>query len=339
MIDRALLRKWSSKWWFHGVVLSALFFGTYFISPNPSLPTDIIVFGLFAMAFNLTFGHTGILSLGHGIFFGLSAYISGILMVFWQPSIWCLLPAIAIGTILAFIVAYVCFKRVDPRDHPMYGSIFVVLITLAFLNIVYYVFLSPLKRLTGGEMGLTGISRQLNVIGDLSISFLSSTTVHVFVCVIAIISILVMRGIIHSSLGNLVHAIKGNELRVMFLGYETFWNKVLIFTISGFFSAVAGSLYLIRLGFVGLEVFSFFLVGDAVLVCMIGGRNTVYGPLIGAAIFVTMKDYFSYYTDMWMLIVAAVLVAFVIFLPEGILKAGEKLRQSRMRTKYSVQEK
>jgi len=115
----------------------------------------------------------------------------------------------------------------------------------------------------------------------------------------------------------------------MFLGYDTFWAKVLIFTISGFFSAVAGTLYLIRLGFVCLEVFSLLFVGDALLICLIGGRETVYGPLLGAAIYVAMKDYVSHYTNMWMLIVAVILIALVIFLPDGILQIGLRLRVAK----------
>jgi branched-chain amino acid transport system permease protein len=332
MTDRALLKKWFTRWYFHAVALSILFFGSYFISSNPGLPSDIIVFGVFAMAYNFAFGHTGIISMGHGIFFGVSAYLGGMLIIFWQPSIWCMLPAIAAGTILAFIVGYVCFKRTDPKMHPIHTLVFLVLITLAFTSILYYIFLSPLKNISGGEQGLTGVSRQLNVIGDLAIDLRSPLTTHVFVSVIAIISILVMRWIIHSSLGNLAHAIKGNELRVIFLGYDTFWSKVLIFTISGFFTAVAGALYLIRLGFVGLEVFSLLFVGDALLICLMGGRNTVYGPLIGAAIYVAMKDYVSYYTDMWMLIVAVILVTIVIVIPEGILQIGGRLFSGRMRT-------
>lgn len=336
MTDWILPRKWSSKWYFHGVVLCALFMGAYMVSPNPSLPTDIIIFGLFAMAYNLTFGHTGMVSMGHGIFFGVSAYVGGMLIVFWQPTIWCLLPGIVAGTTLAFIVGYICFKRMDPQRHPIYGLIFLVLITLAFMSIVYYIFLSPLRDFSGGEQGLTGLSRQLKVMGDVSISFRSPMTIHVFVSAVAIISILVMRWIIHSSLGNLVHAIKGNELRVIFLGYRTFWVKVLIFTISGFFSAVAGALYQIRLGFVGLEVFSLLFVGDALLICLIGGRNTVYGPLLGAAIYITMKDYVSYYTGIWMLIVSVVLVTLVIFLPDGILQIGERFKRDRIKTVYTT---
>jgi branched-chain amino acid transport system permease protein len=306
-----------------------LFFGLYFVSPNPGFVTDIIILGLFAMAYNLSFGHMGVVSLGHGIFFGVTAYVFGMLLLLWKPSIWCMMPAVASGTALAFIVAYVCFKRMDPKMHPMYGLVFLVLITLAFTTIVYYIVQSPLKAYSGGEQGLAGISRDLTVLGSLSLSFQSPLATHLFVSSVAVVCVLAMRGIIHSSLGNLAHGIKGSELRVMFLGYDTFWAKVLIFTISGFFSAVAGTLYLIRLGFVGLEVFSLLFVGDALLICLIGGRETVYGPLLGAAIYVAMKDYVSHYTNMWMLIVAVILIALVIFLPDGILQIGLRLRVAK----------
>jgi branched-chain amino acid transport system permease protein len=112
----------------------------------------------------------------------------------------------------------------------------------------------------------------------------------------------------------------------MFLGFNTFRSRVLIFTISGFFSAVAGALYLVRLGFVGLEVFSIFFVGDVLVMCLIGGRTSIYGPLVGAAIFVAMKDFISGYTNAWMLIVSVILVAIVMFLPNGILQTGRRLR-------------
>jgi branched-chain amino acid transport system permease protein len=290
------------------------------------LATDIILLGLLAMAYNFAFGQAGMVSFGHGIFFGVSAYVAGILMVLWRPSIWCLIPGIAAGAGLAFIVGWICFKRIDPRAHPVYGMVFFVLITIAFTYIVYYIFLSPLKHYSGGEQGLTGIGRELNIIGPWSISLRSRFTVHLFVTLFAVASILTIRALIRSSLGRLARAIKENELRVMFLGFNTFRSRVLIFTISGFFSAVAGALYLVRLGFVGLEVFSIFFVGDVLVMCLIGGRTSIYGPLVGAAIFVAMKDFISGYTNAWMLIVSVILVAIVMFLPNGILQTGRRLR-------------
>jgi branched-chain amino acid transport system permease protein len=316
-------------YFFHGLVLSGLFMAAYFLLPNPRLATDIVVFGLFAMAYNLTLGHTGLLSMGHSVFLGLSAYVGGMLIVFWQPTIWCLIPAVLAGTLVAFLVACVCFKRMDARMPPMYGLVFLVLITVAFTNIAYYLFVSPLKAWSGGEQGLTGINRELSVFPGVSISFLSPLATHIFVCAVAVACMLAMRGIIRSRLGNLAHAIKGNELRVMFLGHNTFRLKVLIFTISGFFSSVAGALYMIRLGFAGLEIFSLIFVSEAVIMSLIGGRNTVYGPLLGAAIFVSMKHYVSRYTGSWMLIIAMSLVALVLFLPEGILLGVKGMKRRR----------
>ena len=322
MLDRSLLMKLLSHWYSQGLVLLIIFLGIYFVSAHSSLVTDVIIFGLFAMAYNLAFGHIGTVSFGHGIFFGVSAYVEGILVVFWQPSIWCLLLGIAAGTLLAFIVGWICFKRIDPRMHPVYGMVFFVLITIAFTYITYYIFLSPLRGFSGGEEGLTDLGRQLSVVGPFALSLNAPITVHVFISVVAIACILSMRWMIRSSLGSLAHAIKENELRVMFLGYNTFRSKVLIFTLSGFFTSVSGVLYLVRLGFVGLEVFSLIFAGDALVMCLIGGRTSVYGPLLGGAIYVAMKHVISNYTNAWMLIVAAVLVAIVMFFPNGILKGG-----------------
>ena len=327
MVDRILRSGITTRYSFHGAVLAVLFVGSYFIVPSPNILTDMLILGMFAMAYNLVFGHTGLVSLGHSMFLGLAAYASGMLIVFWQPSVWCLIPAILAGTLLAFCIGCICFKRMDAQMHPAYALIFFVLVTMAFTSITYYLFVSPLKKWSGGEQGLTGISRQLTVFGDVSISFLSPVTMHLFVSVIAITSILLMRFIIRSRLGNLAHAIKSNELRVVFLGHNTYWIKVLIFTISGFFSSVAGALYMIRLGFAGLEIFSFVFVGEAVMMCLIGGRSTVYGPLVGAVVYEAMKHYGSRYTGHWMLVVAVILVAMVMFMPEGLLHIRQRARQ------------
>ena len=116
----------------------------------------------------------------------------------------------------------------------------------------------------------------------------------------------------------IMRAIRENEVRVGFLGYNTFRFKLLVYTISGFVASIAGSLYLLRSGFISVDVFDFSFTSELVVICLLGGRNSFFGPMVGTAIFLILKDVISSYTSSWALFLSVVLILSVLYLPGGV---------------------
>jgi len=121
-----------------------------------------------------------------------------------------------------------------------------------------------------------------------------------------------------SPAGMIMKAIRENEMRVSFLGYNTFRFKLLIYVLSAFVASVAGCLYLFRSGFISTDPFDFTFTSELVVICVLGGRNAFFGPLIGTLIFLTLKDLISSYTASWSLVLAVVLIFSVLYLPNGL---------------------
>jgi branched-chain amino acid transport system permease protein len=140
----------------------------------------------------------------------------------------------------------------------------------------------------------------------------------VIVGIVTLIMIAWLHRIASSPAGMIMRAVRENEVRVGFLGYNTFRFKLLIYTISGFVASVAGSLYLLRSGFISVDVYDFSFTSELVVICLLGGRNFFFGPLVGTAIFLILKDVISAYTASWALFLAVVLILSVLYLPGGV---------------------
>ena len=134
-----------------------------------------------------------------------------------------------------------------------------------------------------------------------------------------------MQWIISSPLGMVTHAIREHEVRVPFLGHSLFRAQTIVFTISGFFSAVAGALFVARYGIIDLSVFHWVFIFEVITMCLIGGRRSIHGPLVGATVYYVAKDILSEYTNLWVLIMALLIVTIVLVMPEGILAGVARL--------------
>jgi len=300
-------------------ILAFIFLGLPFLTSYDVLVEDIIVWSLFAIGYNLAFGFTGMVSLGHGVFFGVSAFTAGILSLFWHRSIITIPIGIAAGTATAFIVGYVSLKRARVDVHKALRIAYLVLISIAASYVTMYIFLNPLAKYSGAEMGLLGFPDQpLHVIGNLKINLKSHDQIFVIVGVVALLTIAWLHRIASSPAGMIMRAIRENEVRVGFLGYNTFRFKLLIYTISGFVGSVAGCLYLLRSGFISVDVYDFSFTSELVVICLLGGRNAFFGPMVGTAIFLILKDVISSYTASWALFLAVVLILSVLYLPGGV---------------------
>jgi branched-chain amino acid transport system permease protein len=302
-------------------LVSVILITPVFFSYYEGLVLDIIIMGVFALAYNLAFGHAGVVSVGHGVFFGLAGYIAGILMTRWYSHIVSIMLGLSFATAVGFATALAMFARLKIGTSAITKVLFVVIFTLGECYIVYHLFLSPLRAYSGGSNGLGDIlSQPLQLVDGVSIDLLSPMTMYYSVTIIGVMSIAAMRWITYSPFANVVHSIREDEIRAAFLGHNVFLVKVLIFTLSAFFSGIAGVLFIARYGVIDLSVFQFTFIVQTIAVCLIGGRKTFYGPLVGTAVYCTARDFLIYYTSTWLLFVALLLVILVVIMPEGLAK-------------------
>ncbi len=319
-MGEALFRKPSKAQFIIGyLILVFIFLVVPFLTTYDILIEDIIVWSLFTIGFNLAFGFTGMVSLGHGVFFGVSAFTIGILSLHWNRSIITIPIGILLGTLSSILIGYISLKRARVDVHKALRIAYLVLISIAASYVTMYIFLNPLAKYSGAEMGLLGFPDQpLRVIGDIKLNLKSHYQIYPIVGIVALVMIAWLHKIALSPAGIIMRAIRENEIRVGFLGYNTFRFKLLVYTISGFAASVAGALYILRSGFISVDVFDFSFTSELVVICLLGGRNAFFGPMIGTAIFLILKDVISAYTASWALFLAIVLILSVLYLPGGV---------------------
>jgi branched-chain amino acid transport system permease protein len=300
-------------------VLALIFLVLPFLTTYDVLVEDIIIWSLFTMGFNLAFGFTGMVSLGHGVFFGVSAFTIGILKLYWNQSIVTIPIGIAVGTLTGFVVGYISLKRARVDVHKALRIAYLVLISIAASYVTMYIFLNPLAKYSGAEMGLLGFPNDpMGVAGDLKIDLRSRVQIYLIVGVVSLVVIGWLHRLASSPAGLIMRAVRENEIRVGFLGYNTFRFKLLVYTLTAFVASVAGALYLLRSGFISVDVFDFSFTSELVVICLLGGRNAFFGPMVGTAIFLVLKDVISSYTASWGVFLALVLIFSVLYLPGGV---------------------
>ena len=261
---------------FYGLLLVALVlapcFGAY-----PVFVMKLLCFALFASAFNLLLGFTGLLSFGHAAFLGGSAYVAGHAIKVWglTPELG-LIAGTLVGALLGWLFGVLAIRR---------QGIYFAMITLALAQMMFFVALQA--RFTGGEDGLQGVPRgKLFGLVDLS-DDLTMYYVALAVCVLAFL--LIVRTV-HSPFGQVLKGIKENEPRALSLGYDVSRFKLLAFVISAALSGLAGSLKTLVLGFATLSDVHWTASGQVVLMTLVGGLGTLSGPLVGSAVVVLLEN-------------------------------------------------
>jgi branched-chain amino acid transport system permease protein len=294
-----------------------LFF--FFIAPvaviplgGMSLAIEVMIWALFAMGFNILLGYTGLPSFGHGLFFGSGAYLFGLTQHHVIKGIWIpLAGSILGGVIIAAVLAIFLAKK---------RGIYHALLTIAFTQMFFFIAFQW-DAVTGGENGLMGIERYpLSFFGLFKIGIESSLGLYYFVFAILAVSIILLWKLIHSPLGTVFYAIKQNELRAKYLGYNTPFYKWLSWIISGAFGGLAGALHALLTHGAFADSIHWTRSGDVVMMVIIGGGLTnFFGPVLGAIIFIALRDIFSTLTEHWYLFYGLLIVAIILFMPEGIL--------------------
>ncbi len=278
------------------------------------LGTRVLIIGLAAMATNLLVGHSGVMAFGHAAYFGLSAYGTGLVMSYLVPSTPAgFLAGILVGTAGGAIVGFL-LRRLR--------GIYFALATIAFGQVFYFIAFRW-NRVTGGDNGHTFLRLPI----DLGFTQIDITTSHVFyytaLAVFAVCAIL-MAVILRSPFGHTLLAMRENERRARFLSIPVNRHLWYAYTISCLFVAVAGSLYGLLNNFVNPHDLHWTQSGDFVLMAVIGGMRSFWGPLLGAAIFVVAQDYLSSLTDNWMFFIGLIFVLVVLFVPRGIVGMLQK---------------
>jgi len=300
-------------YWVHVPILILL----PFICPYSALATNILIYGIFAMGFNLLLGYTGLLSFGHASFFGLGAFTTGLFLLKLKTHVG---VAIAAGVLMAtlggVVIGYISLKR---------REVYFAMLTLAFSQLLFFIGLQ-MKDLTGGDNGLAGIPI---VKLPLGINLGRPLHSYYFMFVIFIVVSYFIRRLLKSPFGKAMQAVRENENRATSCGYNTRRIKFISFILSTLISGLSGSLYCIQLRFVPLETLGLNTNGEVIFMTLIGGLGTFWGPLVGSSVFLLLIDLTSKIIERWELIVGLVFIGFIMFLNRGICGLIEKARSAR----------
>jgi branched-chain amino acid transport system permease protein len=298
-----------------GLALLALpYLGVY-----PVFAMKLMCFALFACAFNLLLGFAGMLSFGQAAYFGFSAYVTGWLVTARHFDT---LSGIVVGMIasalLGLVVGVIAIRR---------QGIYFAMITLALGQLVYFVCLQA--PFTGGENGLQGMPRG-TLFGLIRLH--DDVTMYYFVLAVSVAVFLLIRRIVHSPFGQVLKAIRDNEPRAVSLGYDADRYKLVAFVLSAAIAGLAGSLKALILSFATLSDALQSTSGEVILMSLLGGTGTFFGPVVGAGIVVTLQEYLSDRVGSWVtVIIGVIFVACVLLFRRGIV--GELLAWQQRRAK------
>jgi len=272
----------------------------------PIFMMKVMCFALFACAFNLLIGYVGLLSFGHAMFFGFAGYISA-----HSAKVWGLTPEVSIllGAACAAVLGYVAGSLAIRRQ-----GIYFAMITLALAQMVYFFCLQA--PFTGGEDGIQAVPRgRLFGLVDLS----NTWAMYAVVYTIFIGGFLLIYRIVHSPFGQVLKAIRENESRATSLGYDTDRYKLTAFVLSGTLAGLAGATKSLVFQLASLTDVHWSMSGEVVLMTLLGGLGTIFGPVVGAAVIITMQNYLAQ-LGAWVTIVQGVIfVVCVLAFRRGIV--------------------
>jgi branched-chain amino acid transport system permease protein len=276
-----------------------------------ALAGRVLVFGLAAMGLNMLLGFTGVLSFGHAAYFGLGAYGAGLTLRYLVHST----PLAMLAGTLFGGLAGTLFGLLIVRRRGVYFA----MCTIAFGQLWYYLAYSW-NSFTGGFDGLRDFHREAIGWGALRLDIESNGTLfYFFLLAVFAAAVALMGFLLRSPFGRTLLAIRENERRARFLGIPVEQHIWLSFSISCFFTALAGTLYALLNNFADPMALHYSLSGYFVVMTVIGGMRTFWGPLLGAAVFVMLQDYISSMTVNWMSFIGAIFILVVLFFPRGLL--------------------
>lgn len=295
-------------WALHLGVLAALLAANFILPQyHATNLARIMVLAVYAMGYNIAFGYTGLLSLGHALFFALGMYGMG--LPIWQLE-WMPVPALILGLVAggigAGVVGLLALRT---------AGVSFMIVTLMFAQAGYLTLLY-LNTWTGGDEGFV-VERAYRMIG--SVDLASDTPRFLFALILYAAGMLFCLWLVRSPFGRVLIAMRENEERSRMLGYDPFRVKLAALVISGLYAGLAGAAYGMLFGYVGATFATIQYSILPMLYVLLGGAGTVLGPLLGAALMFYLIDFASGITDAWLFVVGAALVCLILFAPKGVL--------------------
>jgi len=282
----------------------------------PPVALDVAAWALFAVALDLLLGYTGLLSFGHAAFWGSSAYATGLIAIeTGMPFYVAVLGGAVVAALIALPIAMLSVRRT---------GIYFAMVTLAFAQLIYLV-ANQWRSVTGGENGLQGIPRELFGV-DLSDSFY----LYYAALPLILLGLLGAWRIVHSPFGRVMVAIRENPARARALGYPVDRYKVQVFVVSAFLAGIAGGVYAVGHGFASLQEVYWTTSGKVVVMNILGGMGTLWGPVLGAGIIVALEDYLATADiDAVGTVTGAIFVITVLLFRRGLWGTARHLLRSR----------
>jgi branched-chain amino acid transport system permease protein len=290
-----------------------------FILPHlgfaPNTVNRILVWGLFGIGFDILFGFTGLLSFGQSAFYGTGGFVAAYLLT--RTGFPNVILALIIGMIAAAIVGYLV-GLIALRRTGIYFS----MITVAIAEVFFFVEFNPLSDFTGGENGLPGVPTPSLNLGFTTLHFTTGWSLYQFLAVCYFIGIVIALRIVRSPVGAILSAIRDNPLRAQAVGHNIHSYKLTAFVIAAAYAGFAGGLLGVLQAFMPPDAFTFETSGQLVMQTAIGGIGTLFGPLLGAAIWLFLQDFLQSALHLgaaWKLVLGTVFVLLVCFLRKGII--------------------
>ena len=281
----------------------------------PDTMNRILVFGLFGIGFDMLFGYAGLLSFGQSAFLGTGGFVAAYLLT--QTGLTSVMLGLLIGTIAAafagYLVGLIALRRT---------GIYFAMITVAIAEVFFFMENSPLSEYTGGENGLPGVPAPVFNLGFITIQATGGRPMYGFLAVCYVVGIVLARRIVASPVGLVWVAIRENPLRAAAVGHDVHAYKLLAFVIAAAYAGFAGGLLGVMQGYMPPDAFSFDTSGQVIMMTVIGGLGTLFGPLVGAATWLYLHDFLQSGLGLgasWRLALGVVFVLLVTFLRRGIL--------------------
>jgi branched-chain amino acid transport system permease protein len=287
-----------------------------------SLANEMLIYGLLALSLDVMLGYTGLLSFMHNAYLGIGAYIVGIFLIHVSAaSLWLAMLVGVTGTcLIALPVGWVQVRT---------GGLAFALLTLAF-GMMFYTIVWKWYAVTGGDDGLMGVpATSVSLAGIVLGKTKDPKVIYLFSLAVVTICFLATRRIIRSPFGAVLEAIRENEERAAFIGIPVRLYKLLGWMLACLLAGVAGSLFVVYKGYIGPITMSAFAGAGVLMMVLLGGMGSLWGPMVGAAIFIFIQDYISTKTEHWEIYLGLVVILLVLFMPKGVAGMGEHLQRLR----------
>jgi branched-chain amino acid transport system permease protein len=281
----------------------------------PNTVNRILVWGLFGIGFDILFGYTGLLSFGQSAFYGTGGFVAAYLLT--RVGFPYVTPAMIVGLVAAAVTGYVVGLIALRRT-----GIYFAMITVAIAEVFFYLEFNPLSEWTGGENGLPGVPTPTLNLGFTSIHFTTGWSLYQYLAVWYFIGIVIALRIVRSPVGAILRAIRENPLRAAAVGHNIHGYKLAAFVVAAAYAGIAGGLLGVLQGFMPYEAFVFDTSGQLVMMTAIGGAGTLFGPLVGATVWLFLQDFLQAALGLgaaWKLTLGLIFVLLVCFLRHGII--------------------